>query len=1299
MRLGKPALLSILCLALATGAGVSRAQAGHAPPRTKMQQPAKARPRIPIPGVGGAAPPRKHAVPPPAQGPTAGPLLPRDASKLPAPVLAPGTVPGLPGLPGLQAREINPLIFGISLPSPVVARAATDRKLAALVKGAGATNVRFTVHWSDIEKTKGKFAWEETDRSVRILSRLGLPLVATLDSPPAWATQPGASTVAVGAELERLAASAGARYKSAVNLWELFSEPDAEPPGGSPPRVVSGPGTYGLLLQAFSRGIKRSNPHAQVAVGGLAARNTRFLSDLYRLGMRGAFDAVALHPSVARDVIDFAWVDAIRALMVEKGDTTKAVWITDWGWSTAAGKPDSVSELHQARLIRQTLAGMRDRPYVVLADYRSLVDWRQRESDPAGLSLTGLASAALQPKPGYVAFHEMATGFNPEAVGKYARVSLVGALPLAEEAGVRGSAVQVQVDAAKPLGPMARVWEGLSQGYDPSNPALPTEMAAPLKALGTRLVRFDPFPNPDWVQPDRILVQESGRAARAGNAGNAGNEPGFTIRWQYADSMMDSIAASGAKAVIDFATMPSGLSSPTGNPRMPRDLAAWSAWVRQVVRRYSSGGRGGVAYWELSSEPNRGDFVLEEWLTLYETFARAVIAEDPKARVGGPSAAGFDETWLKALAERCDHDRIPLHFLSWHALGPAADECARQAEELRAWLRPLKNLAGVELIASEWNPVAPPSPDSDSLAGAARIATAVESMLNNGPDHALFYSLRDAADPRRPSEELTGRSGLLTRGGKPKASYNLFRLLEKLGPERIPAASEETDIHAVATRSGDSVSVLLWSDPAPGAESGRQDLPVFVRLKSLPWKGASRGEQWILDPRHGDISTRPGRAALESAGGFSLAAGDAEVPVIVSPRSITLIALHPAPAANSSLELSLEAPRYVAYGASRVGLVAKVRNPSAQARRVTLALAGRDLAPGKGGRIALTLGPNETKIVPFSAAVAPGQTEGQCFFTVSASTGEAASTSVKLASPLVARLDPPRVDVAPAEAGDRILAPARFKLVLENRADRIARVGVAGGVTSVSVTIPPRQTAAVPVVIPVPDGAAGVFTTPVKIIQGTQIAETLAASIGVAANSHFAGSMPRINGDLAEWAGADQLPLTPALRDRRGSFSALSGHAMTMWDDHALYLAVTVSDPESGAEEGTRTAASMQVAGPPDLQLTLQSAGGQAAAPPVFRLDLERTGQRLYRETGTRGPGRIVPEARVAAQREGRRTLYEIAIPWSELGGASPRPGQRVAFAIRVNDTKGRARPGLEYANARVGDSVSNLPALVLRKP
>jgi hypothetical protein len=523
-----------------------------------------------------------------------------------------------------------------------------------------------------------------------------------------------------------------------------------------------------------------------------------------------------------------------------------------------------------------------------------------------------------------------------------------------------------------------------------------------------------------------------------------------------------------------------------------------------------------------------------------------------------------------------------------------------------------------------------------------------------------------------------------------------MRLLQKLGPERISAASEETDIHAIASRSADRVHVLVWSDPAQGTESERLDLPVYVRVHGLPWQRGSEGEQWTIDPQHGDLSTRPDRASLESAGRFTTAAGGVEIPIIVSPRSITLLELRPAKA--GSVEIALEAPRYVVYGSSRVPLTARVRNPSAQARKIVLSLGGRDSLRARGEQAAVALGPNETKTVPFNAPVGSGQSEGQRFFTVTASTGESASASVKLAPPLVARLDPARIDLAPASSSRSIPRTARFNLILENRSGAAATVGIAGGSTSVSAAVPAHQSLAVPVAIPVPADSEAVFLAPVRITQGSRTVETLNAAIGSLTLSHYAARVPRINADLSEWADADKLPLRPAIRDRRGSLSSISGQAMTLWDDHALYLAISMAD----SEEAGGTGSAERSAGPPELQFSIIPADVQAAVAPVFNVDLNRTGERLYRahpSEGGRKPFEIVPSARVAARREGRRTIYEIALPWAELGGPSPKPGQRVAFAVRINDIKGRGRPGLEYGGALIGDSPARLPVMRLDKP
>lgn len=1329
-----PVLLAVALMLLLPIAG-KRPSSAQAKPTDKKKPSVTAQaqggaPRIPIPGVGGSAPRRKKPLPQsatPVQVPLTGPTLPLDTGKFPAPVLAPGQYPGVPGLPGLQSRLVNPLLFGVNLSVDAFGIAdkgfaMRQKRLAELMKAAGVSNVRITARWGEIERTRNKYDWQPMDRAVKFASDQDFAIVSVVDSSPAWTGQAGMPGAVFTRDIERFAGALGARYKGRINLWEFWNEPNSTPesvgiPGTArpaPPRAS----TYALLMQAFSRGIKRASPAVQVAIGGLAAQDTRFLSELYQLGGRASFDAVALHPSSPRDVVNFEWIDAIRALMIRNGDTSKPLWITDWGWSTATGRADAVSELHQARLIRQSLAGMRDRPFIVEAAYRSFNDWRQKANDPTSLVMSGLSSYALLPKPGYAAFREMATGINPEAVARYARVPLVGALPLAEEAGVRGSAVQVVVDADKPSGPLPRVWEGVSQGYEPGLAALPSEIASPLKALGMKLVRFDPFPNPDWVQPDRIVVSDSVDGNGGGNA--PGSKP-LSIRWQYADSMMDVVEQAGANAMLNFATMPTALSSPGGNPRMPRDMKAWTIFVREVARRYNAGKKHGVAYWELSSEPNRGDYSLDEWLVLYAAFARAVVAEDPAARVGGPAVSGFDESWLRGVADRCNRDHIPLHFLSWHAYGQPAADYARQVESMQQWLQQFKELKSAELIVSEWNMNARPSPENDSLAAASHAASVIESLLNAAPNRALYYTLREGPDPRKTGERLTGRWGLLTHNNQPKAAYNVFRLLNRMGESRIPASSEETDIHALASRSPDHITVILWSDPANMAAldyHGAQDLPVFVRVRGLPWRAGTQGEQWTIDALHGNIAERPERMGVEQAARFSASPGDVEIPVVVSPNSVTLLELRPGK--PSRIELSLESPRYVVYGSSRVALTARVRNAGALPQQVSLNLAGRDFGEMKAKHAAVTVGPGETKIVPFVAPVAGERAEGQRFFTVTTPTGEAASTSVKLASPLLARLQKSRIDIAPparpaALSANAIKPMARFQLVLDNRSDTLVKVGVAGGLTSLSVAVPGGRATTVPVLVLAPSSAPGVYSTPVRIIQNGSIIRTLTASVGTLAASRFAARMPNINADLSEWMDAEKLTLEPALRDRRGSLTSLNGQVMTMWDDHAFYLAVSVAD-SAGEGTGSSVSAPRPVstgpsaldassAAPAEIQFSLVPFNGPGKLSvsllhsTVFLMDVDRTGERLYRAVENRRVGEVIPSARVAARRYGGRVIYEVAIPWSELAGAAPRTGTQLGFAMRVNDVRGRARPGLEWVGALPGSEVSLLPALILRKP
>jgi hypothetical protein len=69
----------------------------------------------------------------------------------------------------------------------------------------------------------------------------------------------------------------------------------------------------------------------------------------------------------------------------------------------------------------------------------------------------------------------------------------------------------------------------------------------------------------------------------------------------------------------------------------------------------------------------------------------------------------------------------------------------------------------------------------------------------------------------------------------------------------------------------------------------------------------------------------------------------------------------------------------------------------------------------------------------------------------------------------------------------------------------------------------------------------------------------------------------------------------------------------------------------------------------------------------------------LYRFAGGGLPG-PVPAAEIAIERVGSRTIYEAAIPWTQLSPLRPRPNTIFGFSLLVNDSDGQERGYIEWA-------------------
>src|SRR5262249_44872282 len=158
---------------------------------------------------------------------------------------------------------------------------------------------------------------------------------------------------------------------------------------------------------------------------------------------------------------------------------------------------------------------------------------------------------------------------------------------------------------------------------------------------------------------------------------------------------------------------------------------------------------------------------------------------------------------------------------------------------------------------------------------AAHALSVVEQLMDAAPVKSLFYEIKEGTNYRSPLETFWGRWGMLTSDNRPKAVYNAFKMLSHMEGLRLPVESEETGIRAIASRGKERVNILVWEDrvdegqrtedggqPSPNtapslrfAESHltpNTDTPVRLRIRGLPWKGATGGAQWVVDAAHGN---------------------------------------------------------------------------------------------------------------------------------------------------------------------------------------------------------------------------------------------------------------------------------------------------------------------------------------------------------------------------------------------------------------------------------------------------------------
>ncbi len=342
--------------------------------------------------------------------------------------------------------------------------------------------------------------------------------------------------------------------------------------------------------------------------------------------------------------------------------------------------------------------------------------------------------------------------------------------------------------------------------------------------------------------------------------------------FSYVDQIYDGLLAGGIRPFVEISFMPNKLAArnilhpfwykPNVSP--PKDWSRWdaliAAFVQHLVDRY---GIDEVSLWyfEVWNEPNLdfwgGDPKQETYWELYDHTALAIKKISPQLRVGGPATA--QAAWVDAMIRHCNEKHIPLDYVSSHVYANdlAQDVFASQEDSprdqmvCRAVNKVHKQIGtsampSLPLIWSEFNASYKNEPDvTDAIYMGPWLADMIR-QCDGLVDSMSYWSLSDVFEEQGVVKTpFYGGYGLIAEDGVPKPAFNAFKLLHKLGDERINLDSSS----GLLTRRKDGTLVLAVWNYAPPEQAGTTRT-VTLRLKGTNAKHALISR---LDHDHGDF--------------------------------------------------------------------------------------------------------------------------------------------------------------------------------------------------------------------------------------------------------------------------------------------------------------------------------------------------------------------------------------------------------------------------------------------------------------
>jgi xylan 1,4-beta-xylosidase len=436
-----------------------------------------------------------------------------------------------------------------------------------------------------------------------------------------------------------------------------------------------------------------------------------------------------------------------------------------------------------------------------------------------------------------------------------------GLLIVALSSGLKSQPVQpagetITVHAQAPARPFPHFWEqmfGSGRAILSLRDSYRRDLRAVKAATGIQYVRFH-----------AILDEEVGSYDQ-----DAQGRPVYN--WSYVDQIYDGLLANGVRPFVELSFMPRKLAASIEPhafwykplPSPPKDYGQWEelihSFAQHLVDRY---GMEEVSQWyfEVWNEPNidfwTGQPKQSTYFDLYDHAARAIKGVSPGLRVGGPATA--QAAWIDAMIAHCVQAGVPLDFVSTHVYANDSAEdvfgsheiiarsdmvgraVRKVSDQVKASARPDLPILWTEYNASYKNEVEV----TDSafmgpwLANNIRLSDGLVTSMSYWTFSDVFEEQGVVKKP------FYGGYGLIAEGGVPKAAFNVFALLHRLGEQRLQP--DLTDALITKRRDG-ALLIAVWNYAAPG-ESGPAKR---VHIKVEGRNGSARFHVELVDADHG----------------------------------------------------------------------------------------------------------------------------------------------------------------------------------------------------------------------------------------------------------------------------------------------------------------------------------------------------------------------------------------------------------------------------------------------------------------